>query len=191
MEIKVVKKSDVKNEETIKKATLPKGAPQPFVTADMKNINKTSPAALHPELPRRVMEIPGGPKRSDHLIPINNEANTLKVGGNISLIGEIIACEKLVVEGKVEATLNDAKVIEVCEGGFFKGNAGVEAASISGKFLGTLIAKDVLTIHKGGHVEGSIRYGKIIIEAGGEITGDMSSLEIENKLSAGQNSSAD
>lgn len=187
----MVKKSDVKNEETIKKENLPRGAPQPFVTADTENKNKTSPAALHPELPRRLMEIPGGPKRSDHMMSINNDANTLKVGGNISLNGKIIACEKLVVEGNVEATLNDAKVIEVCEGGFFKGNAGVEAASISGKFVGTLIAKDVLTIHKGGHVEGSIRYGKIIIEAGGEITGDMSSLEIENKPSAHQDSSTD
>ena len=187
----MVKKSDTKNEETSKKAKLTREAPKPFITADKENMNKTSPATLLPELPRRVVEIPGGPKRPDHMIPINDEANTLKVSSNISLNGEIIACKKLVVEGTVEASLNDAEVIEVCEGGIFKGNAGVEAASISGKFLGTLIAKDILTIHKGGHVEGSIRYGKIIIEAGGEITGDMSTLEIENKLSAGQNSSTD
>jgi cytoskeletal protein CcmA (bactofilin family) len=187
MEIKVVKRTEMRDEETVEHPKLPEGAPKPFVKKGPDSKSKPTSAALHPELPRRVMEIPGGPKRSEHILPINNNANTLTVGRNISLNGEIIACEKLIVEGTVEATLNDAHVIEVKKGGCFKGSADVTAASISGEFAGTLVAKDLLTVHGGGHVEGSVRYGRIIIEAGGEITGDMSSLEIQQKPTADQN----
>ena len=170
---------------------MPNRSPQPFIKKNTSGTNKSQNAAVHPELPRRVMEIPGGPPRSDHMISISNDANTLTVGKNISLNGEIVACEKLIVEGTVEAKLNDANSIEVCQGGCFIGSADVTTASISGKFIGNLVAKDILTIHQGGHVEGSIRYGRIIIEAGGQITGDMSSLEVQKRAPAEHNDPTD
>jgi cytoskeletal protein CcmA (bactofilin family) len=123
------------------------------------------------------MEIPGGPKRSEHMLSLDDAANRLTIGRNICLSGEITACEKLVVNGRVEATLTDAHTIEVSPSGYFKGSADVMEAEISGKFEGTLVAKDLLTIHKEGKVDGSVRYGRIVIEAGGEISGDMASLD--------------
>ena len=133
------------------------------------------------EIPRRVTEIPGEPKRSEHMLAQDGEPNRLTVGRNICLNGEITSCEKLVVDGTVEATLTDAHAIEVSPTGYFKGNADVMEAEISGKFEGTLVAKDLLTIYKDGRVDGSVRYGRIVIEAGGEISGDMASLdEAEN-----------
>ena len=181
MEIKVVKRTDLQNRTTGDRTVASANGPKPFTNTNAENLAKTGKALFHPDIPRRVIEIPGGPKRSDHMLSINNDANRLTVGRNISLNGEIVACEKLIVEGHVEATLNDARVIEISQGGCFKGSADVTEASISGKFIGTLVATDLLTIHKGGHVEGSIRYGRIIIEAGGEITGDMASLEEQKK----------
>lgn len=191
MEIYVVKKTDTTNDEAVEHGIMPDRSPQPFIKKNTTGTKKIQNAALHPELPRRVMEIPGGPSRSDHMLSISNDANTLTVGKNISLNGEIVACEKLIVEGTVEAKLNDANIIEVCEGGCFKGSADVTTASISGKFVGNLVAKDILTIHQDGHVEGSIRYGRIIIEAGGQITGDMSSLEIQKRATAEHNDPSD
>jgi len=161
----------------VENTTRSSAAPNLFVTPNSENIEKKTMNSSHPELPRRVVEIPGGPRRSDNPMSLNNAANKLTVGQNIRLNGEIVACQQLVVEGQVEATLRDAHIIEVWEGGCFEGSADVTEASISGKFIGTLVAKELLTIHKGGHVEGSIRYGKIIIEAGGTITGDMASIE--------------
>ena len=150
-----------------------------------KGFEKTSPDKTierevtlpRAEIPRPAVDIRVGASRSKNILSMVNDANQLTVGKNITLSGKIVACEKLIVEGHVEATLNDAQIIDVSKGGYFKGSADVTEASISGKFIGTLVAKDLLTVHKGGHVEGSIRYGRIIIEAGGEITGDMSSLE--------------
>ena len=132
--------------------------------------------SFHPEIPRRVGEIPGLPGNDEHRLSLEDNANLLTVGQNICLNGEITSCAKLVVEGRVEASLSDADMIEVAKSGCFKGSADVESADISGYFEGTLVAKDVLTIRKDGRVSGTIRYGKIVIESGGTISGEMSSL---------------
>jgi cytoskeletal protein CcmA (bactofilin family) len=42
------------------------------------------------------------------------------------------------------------------------------------------VVKNLLTIHKSGRVDGSVRYGQIIIEVGGQISGDMGSLDETN-----------
>ena len=80
------------------------------------------------------------------------------------------------VEGLVEATLADARSLEVTPNGFFNGVAQVREADISGRFEGELIADDKLTVRSGGKVSGTIRYGRIIIESGGEISGEMEAL---------------
>ena len=108
------------------------------------------------------------------------------MGRNICLSGEITSCERLIVEGHVEATLTDARVIEISQTGFFKGNAEVDEAEISGQFEGNLVARNKLVIHKDGRVNGSVRYSRIIIESGGEISGDMASLEDDNGAAGDQ-----
>jgi cytoskeletal protein CcmA (bactofilin family) len=104
------------------------------------------------------------------------EGNKLTVGRDIQLKGEITACDKLVVEGHVEAALTDARVIEVAPSGYFKGDARVDEADISGRFEGTLVARDRLVVRSKGRITGEIRYGNIVIESGGEISGEMQAL---------------
>ncbi len=138
-------------------------------------------AAFRPEIPRRVVEIPGSPRRIERARPGAAENKKLIVGQDIRLSGEITSCDKLVVEGRVEASLTNARVIEVAPNGFFKGDAQVEEADISGRYEGKLVAYDKLTVRSSGRVSGSIRYGKIIIESGGEISGDMHALSEEEQ----------
>ncbi|HEB79155.1 MAG TPA: polymer-forming cytoskeletal protein [Rhodospirillales bacterium] len=104
------------------------------------------------------------------------ESKTLVVGRDIHLKGQITSCEKLVVEGSVEAVLKDARIIEVSSKGFFKGSAQVVEADISGRFEGELTVEDKLTVRNSGRIYGVVRYGRIIIESGGEIAGEMESL---------------
>ncbi len=141
-------------------------------------------AAFRPEIPRRVVEIPGSPRRIDRGRPVDAENKNLIVGQDIHLCGEITSCDRLVVEGRVEASLTNARVIEVAPNGFFKGDAQVEEADISGRYEGTLIAFDTLTVRTGGRVSGSIRYGNIVIESGGEISGDMHALSEDEQAKA-------
>ena len=104
------------------------------------------------------------------------ETKKLTVGRDIQLKGEITSCDKLVVEGRVEASLSDARAIEVAPTGYFKGDAQVDEADISGHYEGHLVARHKLTVRANGRVTGSIRYGRIVIESGGEISGDMQTL---------------
>ncbi|MBI3709760.1 MAG: polymer-forming cytoskeletal protein [Proteobacteria bacterium] len=101
------------------------------------------------------------------------ETKKLIVGREICLSGEITSCDRLVVEGKVEATLTESRAIEIAEPGYFKGSAEIESAEIAGRFEGTLNVRDRLFIRSTGRVSGQVRYGQIEIEPGGEISGDI------------------
>lgn len=136
-------------------------------------------AAFHPEMPRRAtLEIPGlPPRRVDRTLSGDADSKRLLVGRDISLSGEITSCDHLVVEGRAEVVLSNARLIEVMPSGFFQGSADVEEADISGRFEGELIARDLLIVRSGGRINGTIRYGRIVIEQGGEISGDTQTLK--------------
>ncbi|MES2187220.1 MAG: polymer-forming cytoskeletal protein [Pseudomonadota bacterium] len=97
----------------------------------------------------------------------------LTVGPNIKLKGvEITDCDTLVVEGLVEATM-DSRVIQISEQGAFKGSADIDIAEIHGQFEGNLTARQKLVIYATGKVTGTVRYGKVIIEEGGQLGGEI------------------
>ena len=112
----------------------------------------------------------------------------LIVGPDVKLKGaEILDCDTLVVEGRVEATM-DSRVIRIAEGGSFSGKVGIDVAEIYGSFEGELTARDQLIIHATGRVRGKIRYGKLLIESGGAISGEVETLS-ESRFSDERSSS--
>ena len=97
----------------------------------------------------------------------------LTVGPNIKLKGvEITDCDTLVVEGLVEASM-DSRVIQIAQQGAFKGSAEIDIAEIHGVFDGNLTVRQKLVIYATGKVTGKIRYGKVVIEEGGQLSGDI------------------
>ncbi len=97
----------------------------------------------------------------------------LTVGPNIKLKGvEITDCDTLVVEGLVEATM-DSRVMQISERGAFKGSAEIDIAEIHGQFDGNLTVRNKLMIFGTGRVNGKVRYGKVVIEEGGQLSGDI------------------
>lgn len=112
-----------------------------------------------------------------------SSASRLIVGPDVKLKGaEILDCDTLVVEGRVEATM-DSRVLQIAADGSFSGKVGIDVAEIHGKFDGELTARSQLIIHATGRVSGKIRYGKIYIEEGGEVSGDVASLSSETHAS--------
>lgn len=99
------------------------------------------------------------------------EPKVLMIGREISLTGQITACDRVVVEGKVEATLTDSRFVEIAETGQFKGTAEIDEAEIRGRFEGKLSVRGRLLIRGSGKVMGEIAYGQIEVECGGEISG--------------------
>ena len=103
----------------------------------------------------------------------NDEGSKLIVGPNIKLKGsEITDCEILVVEGRVEASMN-SRDIRIAEGGVFSGKAEIDVAEVRGTFEGELTARKRLVVYATGRVNGTIRYGALMVEEGGVISGNM------------------
>lgn len=114
----------------------------------------------------------------------------LTVGPNIKLKGvEITDCDTLVVEGTVEATM-DSRVIQITADGAFRGSAEIDIAEIHGEFEGNLTVRDKLVIFGSGRVHGKIRYGKVIIEEGGQLTGEIECTSSTRKQVAASTSTA-
>jgi cytoskeletal protein CcmA (bactofilin family) len=139
-----------------------------------------------PEPPRRVTEPLGVPATATVAPPPpapaplprrgDGEARRLTVGREISLSGEIASCDTLIVEGSVEANLQNCRDIDIAESGLFKGTASIDNADVRGMFEGSLTVRKRLIIRAGGQVSGMIRYSQIEIELGGQITGDVQAL---------------
>ena len=101
----------------------------------------------------------------------------LIVGPDIKMKGvEITDCDTLVVEGRIEATL-DSRVLQIAQNGIFCGTVAVDTAEIHGRLEGELTVRKHLTIHATGKVTGKIRYAKIKVEEGAELAGEISMME--------------
>ena len=163
----------------------------PLPKSDMQKLEMQRPDIPRadmprPEMPRPDMPRPDMPKaespRTDlaqSVKPANKaeeSVSKLIVGPDIKLKGaEITDCDTLVVEGRVEAAM-ESRVLQIAEIGVFDGKAAVETAEIRGRFDGELTVRKQLVIRATGHVSGKIRYGKLSIEEGGELSGDIGAI---------------
>jgi cytoskeletal protein CcmA (bactofilin family) len=128
------------------------------------DIARPGDAAARPGVPAMA-----APRRSD------DDLRKLIVGREISLSGEITSCDKLIVEGSVEANLQNCHDVELAESGLFKGSATIDEIEVRGRFEGNLTVRKRLFIRATGRVTGTIRYGQLEIERGGQISGDIQS----------------
>jgi cytoskeletal protein CcmA (bactofilin family) len=139
-------------------------------------------AANHPSASPAL--VPGAPRAPQAAVAHEPAASRVEepggskliVGPNIKLKGvEIDDCDTLVVEGRVEATMV-SRAIQIAEHGAFNGKVDVDVAEIRGAFLGEMTARKKLVIHASGRVSGKIRYGKMLVQEGGELSGDIGAL---------------
>jgi cytoskeletal protein CcmA (bactofilin family) len=107
--------------------------------------------------------------------PLSRPASkrVLTVGPEIQMKGEITSCDRVVIEGVVDATMRDVHTVELAETGALKGTAEVEDAEISGSFEGDLVVRGKLTVYASGRVRGNVTYGEIEIQRGGQISGNI------------------
>jgi cytoskeletal protein CcmA (bactofilin family) len=135
----------------------------------VKSVSVTGSVAIPPrsgEAPRRLGDFAHPPKSDDG-------SRCLSVGRGITLSGEVASCDKLFIEGSVEANLTNCRIIEIAESGVFKGSTTIEEAEVRGRFEGDLVVHNRLLIKATGRVSGTLRYGQIEIECGGQIFGDI------------------
>ncbi len=107
--------------------------------------------------------------------PASGEASPsqLIVGPKIRLNGaEIEQCDTLIIEGHVKATIK-ARTLRISASGTLDGDAEIEIAEIEGTFNGTINASTRLVVKSAGRVTGTIRYGRLVVDDGGELGGDV------------------
>jgi cytoskeletal protein CcmA (bactofilin family) len=135
-------------------------------------------------LPRPTAPSPPAPAANESPVAVpaaETTASRLIVGPNIKLRGvEIDDCDTLVVEGRVEATMV-SREIQIAETGAFSGKVDVDVAEIRGAFQGEMTARRKLVIHASGRVTGKIRYGKVLVQEGGEMSGDIGAMGADAK----------
>ncbi len=115
---------------------------------------------------------------ADGTRPAGDDPGALVIGGGDELKGRIGSCDTLVVEGTVESTI-ECRSIEIRASGVVTGEAIVGTATVQGRFDGNLVVTGCLTIHAGGSISGTVRYGEIEIERGAEIVGDIATVASE------------
>jgi cytoskeletal protein CcmA (bactofilin family) len=128
---------------------------------------------FHPDVPRRPTDTPRASRHSEERSVGTVDSKSLVVGREIKFKGEITSCEQVIVEGQIEVSLTEARRLQIGPTGVFLGKAEVAEADISGRFDGELTVRERLTVRATGRVGGKIRYGRIVIEAGGEIAGEV------------------
>lgn len=123
--------------------------------------------------------MPSAPARAAAASASGSDAagSKLFIGVNIKLKGvEISDCDVLVIEGHVEATVH-SKAMQIDKPGTLKGTALIDVAEVHGDFSGELTARTRLVVHGTGRVSGKIRYGKLIVAEGGELSGDVKRID--------------
>jgi len=106
--------------------------------------------------------------------------NSLVKGTHIE--GKIKAPSDIRIEGTLEGDLDcQAKVI-IGPSGMINGNVTCRTAMIEGKFEGNLKVSELLEVRESASVQGDVTYGKIKIDAGAMLVGNI-------QMTGGANSS--
>lgn len=138
----------------------------------------TPSAANSPHATPAIVPTPARPPVGADVAAKAEEAGGSKliVGPNIKLKGvEIHDCDTLVVEGRVEATMK-SRAIQIAEHGAFSGKVDIDVAEVRGNFQGEMTVRKRLVIHATGRVTGKIRYGKVLVQEGGELSGEIAAI---------------
>lgn len=151
--------------------TAPRLETPAYPAAPTPNTNVTQPLSpiAMAQSRRTTNAQPAGFNRQEQL-------RKLTVGRDISLNGEITTCDHLIVEGNIVATIKDGQVLEISETGTFSGLVEIETADIAGRFDGNLTVRGKLVIRATAVVTGSIQYGRLQIDTGAILDGQIKPL---------------
>ena len=129
------------------------------------------------------------PKRRDPLLPGGieeklkkpiNSASSLQIGNGVIITGTIKAENEVTIEGTLDGDV-DCHCLIVSKSGNIKGKVKTETMIIEGKAEGEITINDLLQIKSTGSVNGKVIYGKIEVEDGGKLIGEINYSDKENK----------
>jgi cytoskeletal protein CcmA (bactofilin family) len=84
----------------------------------------------------------------------------------VAFSGEIDSRNPLIVEGTMQAKLDNFQHMIINESGVFRDDSSIDNADVHGFLEGNLVVRKRLLIRATGRVSGTIMYGEIEIERG-------------------------
>jgi cytoskeletal protein CcmA (bactofilin family) len=87
-------------------------------------------------------------------------------------VREMRNCRQLEVHGYVEGDVS-ARTVLVHKTGRLFGSLRTDSAEIHGTLQGDVVVKNLIDIRSSGHVSGNVKYGKLALEMGGNLTAEM------------------
>lgn len=140
----------------------------------IKSVGSSTPPRMPPRLPdpansEQPLAWVTRPERATRANQV--EPRTMIVGNGVALSGDIRFCDRLVIQGDLEASIHECRELEISGNGIFRGNATVATADIRGRFEGDLVVRKRVVVHSTAHVSGSITYGELEIQRGAQVAG--------------------
>ena len=94
------------------------------------------------------------------------------VHSGLTLRGELTGCDHLAIVGHIESDVA-AHILDISEPGTFIGSATVRKARIAGRFVGALTVAESLVVGPAACISGWVQCGKLQLEDGGAIEGEL------------------
>ena len=136
-----------------------------------KYFNKTSKPKTTEFLPNLTEEKTKGPI---------NSGSSLLIGNGVTITGSIKADNEMTIQGTLDGDV-ECHCLMVSKSGIIKGKVKTESMTIEGKAEGEITVNDLLQIKSTGTVNGKVIYGKIEVEDGGKLIGEINYRDKDNK----------
>ena len=96
------------------------------------------------------------------------------IGSTIKINGDITGDENLVIEGKVEGTVNlDGHELSVGQSGEVSANISASIVRIDGQVTGDIAGSEKVVVSKNGRVKGNIVAPRVTLEDGAKFKGSI------------------
>ena len=109
------------------------------------------------------------------------ESAKCHLGHGVKFKGEITGADEISVEGDVNVKM-DTNELTIGSTGKLRGKINANTVEVKGIIKGTLKVSDTLTIYDLGNVSGKIEYDNLEIKLGGQISGDIKSMDKIKKI---------
>ncbi|HEX3972181.1 MAG TPA: polymer-forming cytoskeletal protein [Stellaceae bacterium] len=94
------------------------------------------------------------------------------VDQGLSLRGAFGGCAHLAIAGHVESDVA-LRILDILDEGSFKGSATVDEAYVAGRYEGVLKVAEMLVVGPSAHIFGAVECGRLQLEDGGRIEGEL------------------
>lgn len=109
-----------------------------------------------------------------------NSKSSLMIGEGVTITGSIKANNEVNIQGTIDGDI-ECNSVTINKSGNVKGKIKTETMTVEGKAEGEMKINDVLNIKSQGNVNGKIFYGKIQIDEGGKLSGEINHHDKDNK----------